>query len=126
MSLIANTTYRVDPLKNQTPRQDKEREIEIIVQITRRLKREAGRAPQSFPDLVESLYLNRRLWQLFAADVFNEKNTLPSETKARIAYLSDFVQDYSRRVINEKLSVEPLVDVNLIMLRGLSNRATSI
>jgi flagellar protein FlaF len=101
---------------------DKDTEYEIILSITRQLRDGFAKKHFNYSEFISSVYRNRSLWSILAADVMSKENGLPIELKAKIIYLDRFVQDYSGKVIRESLSTEPLIDVNLSVLRGLASK----
>lgn len=94
-------------------------EYDVFARLTHRLKDAA--AGGSAKDLISAVHDNRRLWTLLAADIAGEGNALPQELRARILYLSEFTRTYSSRVLNGA-SVDPLIDVNTAVMRGLEER----
>ncbi len=92
-------------------------EYEVIARITYRLK--AAIEGNKFPTLVEALHENRTLWQRFAIDVADPANLLPRDLRARIFYLAEFTDHHTSKVINEKVSAAPLLEVNTAIMRGL-------
>ena len=97
-----------------------ETERDIILRVTRELKFAAETRNEDYRKFVAAIYANRRLWSILSADVALTSNALPADLRARIFYLGEFVQDHSRKVLNEGLEVEALVDINLSVLRGLT------
>lgn len=100
-------------------------EYDVVAQITRRLREAAQRARQDYPAYVAALEDNRKLWQVFAIDVLNKDNALPEDLKARIFYLAEFTEAHTRKILREKQSVLPLLEVNMAILRGLKPERTS-
>jgi flagellar protein FlaF len=98
-------------------------ESEIILSVTRKLKRCAACKKEDFASFASSVHSNRKLWTLLSIDVSHKDNALQSEVKSNILYLGEFVQQYSRKVLKEDLSVRPLIDINLALLRGLGGHA---
>ncbi len=101
-------------------RSTKDTEIEIILETTRRLKLADETRDKNFPTFAAALQDNRKLWITLAVDVADPQNGLPRELRAKIFYLSEFIQTYTRKTLAEELSVEPLLDINLAVLRGLA------
>ncbi len=95
-------------------------EHQVISEVTARLK-----AADSFAARAEALHDNRRLWIRLAADVADHDNGLPEVLRARIFYLAEFTQHYSRRVLRGEAGVDPLIDINTAVLRGLSGATAS-
>ena len=98
-------------------RSDRSVEYDVIARITARLKKAilAG----EYPKLLEALLENQKLWQSLAIDVADTKNGLPKDLRARIFYLAEFTDHHSKRVIREKVSAIPLLEINTAILRGL-------
>lgn len=97
-------------------------EFEVFARITHRLKRAIQTKDQKA--LIQALYENRRLWNILAADVASPGNRLPEDLKARIFYLAEFTTHQSRKVLNEKASAVPLLEINAAILGGLQDKAT--
>lgn len=100
-------------------------EIEIILETTRRLKSAHQDRATRYSAFAEALQTNRKLWVVLAADVAHSNNALPSDLKARIFWLSEFVQHHTRLVLKEDATIGPLIDVNLAILRGLGTRGAA-
>ncbi|MCC1492897.1 flagellar biosynthesis regulator FlaF [Cognatishimia sp. F0-27] len=109
----------------QTTRTDRSTEYLLIAKVTHRIKASAEAGALKYSDLVEALSDNQRVWTTLAVDVANENNRLPQELRARIFYLSEFVQVYTRKVLLDGASVRPLLDINSAILRGLSGKGTT-
>lgn len=72
--------------------------------------------------LAEALHVNRSLWEALASDCAQEANALPRELRARIISLARWVADYSRQVLRQDAEIDALVDINRIMMDGLSGK----
>lgn len=92
-------------------------EYEAFARITRRLKQTADSG--SATSLAAAIHLNRQLWTLLATDVADAQNALPTDLRARIFYLSEFTAQHSRKVLHRTSDVQPLIDINTAMMRGL-------
>ncbi len=92
-------------------------EYEVIARITYRLK--AAIESSDFPRLVHALHENRNLWRTFAINVADSENLLPNDLRARIFYLAEFTAHHTSKVIKEKVSAVPLLEVNTAIMRGL-------
>lgn len=99
-------------------------EYDVISRVTRQLAEAARTSKSDFPRLARALHDNRRLWTLLAADVLDADNPLPPDLRARIVWLSEFVQTHSAQVLSGKARLRPLVDVNMAVLRGLKHQET--
>ncbi|SNR49905.1 flagellar biosynthesis regulator FlaF [Puniceibacterium sediminis] len=103
-------------------RSERSTEYELIAQVTYRLKTAAQKGKGGFPQLVEALHENRKLWTALAVDVSSSGNDLPQELRARIFYLAEFMQQHTRRVLKREAKVGPILEINVAVLRGLSGR----
>jgi flagellar protein FlaF len=92
-------------------------EYDVIARITFRLKKAIEK--NSFPDLIEAMHENRKLWRTLAIDVADANNGLPSDLRARIFYLAEFTNHHTSAVIRDKVSAVPLLEINTAILRGL-------
>lgn len=111
--------------QNRTSTQSERRtEYDVVAQITYRLREAAQNARKDYPAYVAALEENRKLWQIFAVDVLDKDNALPPELKARIFYLSEFTEAHTKKILREKQSVLPLLEVNMAILRGLKPEST--
>ncbi len=105
----------------QPIRTHRDTEYNAFARITRRLRVASGNAKTDFKELVSALYDNRKLWTILAVDVSDRDNPLPKELKAQIVYLSQYIQVHSGRVLAGKASADPLVEINIAIMKGLRN-----
>ncbi len=73
--------------------------------------------------LAETVDWNRRLWGTLAADCMDERNRLPKEVRAQIVSLSLWVTRYSKDVMRQGASMDPLIEVNRTIMQGLQGAA---
>lgn len=102
-------------------RSDRRAEYEVIARVTHELRDRAVKKKTNFPAFVEALHNNQRLWTALVVDVMDAKNPLPKELKARIVFLAEFTNHHSRQVLQKKVSILPLLEINMAVLRGLKN-----
>ena len=100
-------------------RTSKSIEYDALARITHRIRSTAQKGPTSFPDLVKALSDNQRIWDIFAIEVADKNNPLPTALKAQLFYLSEFTRHHTTKVLNRSGSVDALVEVNTSVLRGL-------
>lgn len=100
-------------------RSDRRAEYEIIARVTQELRDRAVHSKTNFAAFAEALHTNQRLWTAFVVDIADAENPLPKELKARIVYLAEFTRHHTRRILREKASVMPLLEINMAVLRGL-------
>ena len=113
---FAKRAYGANATPIRTPRNT---EYAIFARISQRI-RAAAQDPDNYNELSHALYDNKRLWRALAVDVASDDNALPMALRARIFALSDFVVQYSRKVLKGEASVDPLIDINAAIMRGLS------
>ncbi len=113
---FAQRAYAQTAAPTRTPR---DTEYEAISKITHRLKAAAARKATDFGGFVRALHENRRLWNVLASGVSDADNALPNELRARIFYLAEFTEQHSSQMLNNNAVVEPLLEINMAVLRGL-------
>ena len=94
-------------------------EYEAVARVTKKLKAAAERQPTSMAALAGAVNDNREMWALFATEVADTDNALPKDLRARIFYLSEFTTVHSRKVLNREAGVDPLIEINTAIMRGL-------
>ncbi|SEL53957.1 flagellar protein FlaF [Roseovarius azorensis] len=119
--LRAQDAYR---RQTQATRTERGIEYDAFARITHKLKAAASREPGGIGELAAALHANRRLWTVLVTDVADRNNPLPPDLRARIIYLAEFTRLHSSKVLRDGASVEPLVDINTAMMRGLGERRT--
>lgn len=83
--------------------------------------KETGRS--DLKKLIAAIHANRELWGALASDCADARNRLPETTRAQIISLSRWVEAYSSDVMRRGETVEPLIDINRIIMEGLAVRA---
>jgi flagellar protein FlaF len=73
----------------------------------------------------KALHWNRRLWTTLANDCSNPENQLPTPLKANIISLSIWVDKHTSQVMQKQAAIQPLIDVNRIIMQGLSGQMAS-
>ncbi len=132
---LAQTAYGSGTRSVRTPRGV---EYEAFARITSRLKSVAAKLAQSkrwekqtkskaplhvtthFGELTQALSENGQLWTLLAADVADSGNGLPDELRAGILSLAEFTRQHTTKVLKSEASVVPLLEINIAIMRGLS------
>lgn len=100
----------------------REAEYRLFGQVTGALitaKRE-GRTGGPLAEVIDS---NRKLWRLLAADCLDDSNKLPEQLRANIVSLSLFVTRYSREVVRNGATIDPLIEINRNIMQGLQGAA---
>ncbi len=113
---MAKMAYGSSTSPVRTPRSI---EYALFTRISHRLKTATAMGPQGFGTLVQALHDNRKLWTTMAVDVAGKDNALPQSLRAQIFYLARFVDHHTRKVLKGEATADPLIDVNMAMMRGL-------
>lgn len=116
----AMRAYSAASAPTRTPRN---MEYDAVARITHRLRSEALKGAEGFPNLVKALHDNKKLWNIFAVDVADSDNQLPRELKAQIFYLAEFTSQHTSKVLTRQADVAPLLEINSAILQGLHSGA---
>jgi flagellar protein FlaF len=98
-------------------------EYRVFGEVTRALMDAAALPSDAFVPRIKALDWNRRLWMTLAADCARPNNALSPELRAQIISLSMWVGRHTNGVIQQQEPIEPLIEVNRIMMQGLGVRA---
>lgn len=71
------------------------------------------------PAAKTAVHLNTELWSTLAADLAHEGNQLPDQLKASLISLAIFSIRHGVRVAAKEAKIQPLIDINISMMRGL-------
>jgi flagellar protein FlaF len=116
MSLQA---YQQAAQRAENPR---DAEYRLFAQVTRALM-EAEQAPDTdLQTRMDALDWNRRMWTALASDCSSTDNALPQGVRATIISLSLWVGRHTSAVMRREEEIEPLIDVNRMIMQGLSGR----
>ena len=100
-------------------RTQRTQEYDLISRSTQQLASAWTRRKEDFPGLAVALADNLKLWSVLAADVAEPGNGLPAPLRAQLFYLYEFTAGHTRNVLDQRASVEVLVDINTAVMRGL-------
>lgn len=114
MSLRA---YQQTAARAESP---KETEYRLFGQVTRALMEAAALDPKDLGGRIDALDWNRRLWSALATDCGSPENGLPAELRAGIISLAIWVGKYTSLVIRGEDDIQDLIDVNRMIMQGLS------
>lgn len=104
---------------NSPIRTERNVEYQAIARVTSELEQYKSAKGADFVKRVEALERNRRLWSILGNDVSSDDNGLPEALRAQIYGLSHFVQTTTPKVLDGKTSIEPLIEINTALLKGL-------
>jgi len=116
MSLRA---YQQTAQRSETPR---DAEYRLFAQVTRALMDVKSKPREDIAAWIDVLHWNRRIWAALADDCSHPGNALSEVTRARIISLSLFVHRHSSHVMRQEGDIDTLIDINKMMMQGLSNR----
>jgi len=102
-------------------RTDRGAEYSAFQTVTARLS-EAARPNATMPERAAALHDNRRLWTVLATDLAAETNALPRALRAQLFYLAEFSLLHSSKALKDQSAIEPLIDINRAVMRGLDGR----
>jgi flagellar biosynthesis activator protein FlaF len=117
MSLRA---YQQATARSEEPRSA---EYRLFGEVTRALMEAEKAAQDDIKTRIEALDWNRRLWSALASDCAAPENVLPPAVRAQIISLSIWVSRHSSAVMRREEEIAPLVDINRIIMQGLSGTA---
>ncbi|HXI87710.1 MAG TPA: flagellar biosynthesis regulator FlaF [Parvularculaceae bacterium] len=100
----------------------KSAEYQVFARVTARLVAIRGKR-RPFGKYAEALYDNVRMWTALAADVSTAGNKLPPELRSKIFYLFEFTRAHSEKVLHGGASIDALIDINTLVMRGLRGTA---
>ena len=115
---IARTGYARTQTTTRSPR---DTEYATFERVTAAL-RNAARPGAAFIAMAEAIHRNRQLWTHVAAAVADADNALPSDLRARLFYLAEFTHAHSAEVLAGRDAADPLIDINIAVMRGLDGR----
>lgn len=104
-------------------RTSRDLEYDAVARITHRIRSADPQNPEGFSKLVAALHDNKKLWNIFAADVADADNMLPPELKAQIFYLAEFTSQHTSKVLTNQADIAPLLEINTAILNGLRSGA---
>ena len=97
-------------------------EAQLLTQITTRLRQASEGGLRSFSELASVIHDNRRVWTTLAVSVADRDNQLPSDLRASLFYLAEFVERHSAAVLRGDAEINPLIDINSAIIRGLNGQ----
>jgi flagellar biosynthesis activator protein FlaF len=117
MSLRA---YQQAAQRSETPR---DAEYRLFAQVTRALMDVKAKPREDVAAWIDVLHWNRRVWAALADDCSSVDNALSDTTRAQIISLSLFVHRHTSHVMRREGDIDTLIDINRMMMQGLSGRA---
>lgn len=100
----------------------KQTEYRLFGLVTRALMDAEQKDVTDLSGRMRALHWNRRLWTTLATDCANPDNRLPMQLRANIISLSIWVDKHTSEVMQKQAAIQPLIDVNRIIMQGLSGQ----
>ena len=104
----------------------KQTEFRLFGLVTRALMDAAEKDAADFSGRIRALHWNRRLWTALSADCGSPNNALPVDLRASIISLGIWVDRHTSEVMARRAEIQPLIDVNRIIMQGLSGQTASV
>lgn len=98
-------------------------EYEAIARISHRLRSAALKKDSNYPEFVEALSANSKLWTTLAMDVAQAENELPQELRARLFWLAEFTAHETGKILKGDGDLSILIEINAAVLHGLRGQA---
>jgi flagellar protein FlaF len=114
-TMLAQTAYAA----TAPVRTSRGTEYAAFQKVTARMIR-ATRDGASMAERAIALQENRRLWTVLATDLADEANGLPDILRARLLFLAEFTLLNGSRALKDAGAMQPLIDINSAVMRGLS------
>lgn len=115
MSLQA---YKTAVTRAESPR---ELEYRLFGQVTRALMHASTVDKSDVATRIDALDWNRRMWSALAQACSDPSNAMAQPVRAQIISLTLFVNRHSSEVMRNAADFETLIDINRMMMQGLSN-----
>jgi flagellar protein FlaF len=119
MSLQA---YQQAASRAESPRDS---EYRLFAQVTLALMEAAKADPSDIPARIDALDWNRSVWSVLLSDCSSPDNQLPAPLRASIISLAIWVGKHTSAVIRRREDIQPLIDVNRLIMQGLQPGVTS-
>jgi flagellar protein FlaF len=101
----------------ENPRQ---MEYRLFAEVTLALIEAAKADPTDISARVDVLDWNRRVWTALSDDCSNPGNALPAPLRASIISLAIWVARHTSAVIRRQEQIEPLIEINRMIMQGLA------
>ena len=119
MSLQA---YQQAANRAESPR---DTEYRLFAQVTLALMEAARADPSDISGRVDALDWNRSVWTVLLDDCSRPDNQLPAPLRASIISLAIWVGKHTSAVIRRQEDIQPLIDVNRLIMQGLAPNAAA-
>lgn len=123
MNALLNAQHAYAPA-HSIVRAPKTIESDAFGKVTKAL-RDSLLAEGNFKTRTEALFNNRKLWSAIAIAVADKDNALSQDLRAQLYYLAEFSEHESQLALDPEHDIQPLIDINTAILRGLTGSGAS-
>ena len=110
--------------RNAVPiKSERASEYEAIARISHRLRSAGLNKATNYPEFVQALSENSKLWTTLAVDVAQSENGLPQDLRARLFWLAEFTTHETSRILKGEGDLSILIEINAAILHGLREQA---
>ncbi len=109
--------YAMSPQSVATLRAPRDMEYDAFSRVTAALK--AAQSGQDAAARTAAVHQNNNLWNILLADLSSPGNSLPADLRGDLVSLALFSVQHGLKVMSDTAGIEPLVDINLAVMRGL-------
>jgi flagellar protein FlaF len=120
---LAQQAYAPASAATHTPRDVEYHAFAYVTGLLAGAKDQNGE-PGGVAKLAEALNENVKLWITLAADCADDGNKLPPQTRGQIIGLANFARNHMHKVLTGGAEIDPLIEVNLSIMKGLRNGAS--
>lgn len=118
---LARNGYAAAPVRTE-----RGTEYAVFAQVTRRMKSVDETDKSAFATLAAAVVDNQRLWSVLSEDLMGDDNALPIALRGQLISLAEFVRRHSMQVLGGRASIEPLVEINTAIMKGLRGQPEAV
>ena len=100
-------------------------EYRLFAQVTLALIEAAKADPSDISGRIDALDWNRSVWTVLLNDCSSPANQLPAPLRASIISLAFWVGKHTSAVIRRSEEIQPLIDVNRLIMQGLQPKTAA-
>jgi len=98
-------------------------EYRLFAQVTLALMEAETADVEDIAKRIDAMDWNRRVWSALATDCADPDNKLPVPVRAQMISLSLWVSKHTSAVMRREEDIGPLIDINRIIMQGLTGQA---
>lgn len=109
--------YTMSPQSITTLRAPRDVEYDAFSRVTAALK--SAQTSQDVAVRTAAVHQNNNLWNTLLADLSSSGNGLPMDLRGNLVSLALFSVRHGLKVMSYTAEIDPLIDINLSIMRGL-------